>query len=206
VTRLIMEDAGALVAETFDEFADLAALACSFGGYEVKHGNTFFMSNAGFEGAGMADALAGRVTADMAPALAAAMDKVLKEHRLDSIVDAKNPLDITPMATDAAIGGVVKAALGADEFSGAVVSMVPLTAMMNTLPKGGAWPDDLDKSFLKEAAEAARAAGKPLLFCVAAGSLYEPYCDYAQRLGVPVFRSADRAVRMYAKYLDYILG
>jgi acyl-CoA synthetase (NDP forming) len=206
VTRLIMEDAGALVSETFDEFADLAALACSFGGYEVKHGNTFFMSNAGFEGAGMADALAGRVTADMAPALAAGIDKVLKEHRLDSIVDAKNPLDITPMATDAAIGSVVKAALEADEFSGAVVSMVPLTAMMNTLPKGGAWPDDLDKSFLKEAAEAARAAGKPLIFCVAAGSLYEPYCDYAQRLGVPVFRSADRAVRTYAKYLDYLLG
>ncbi|OGR72919.1 MAG: hypothetical protein A2179_04380 [Elusimicrobia bacterium GWC2_63_65] len=205
VTRLLMERAGALVAETFDEFNDLAALACTFGGYCVKHGNTFFMSNAGFEAAGMADGVGGRVTADMGKELAAAIDCVLKEHKLDPIVDAKNPLDITPMATDAAIGGVVKAALASDEFSGAIVSMIPLTAMMNTLPKGGTYPDDLERSFLKAAAAAAREAGKPLLFCVGSGTRYEPYCDYAQQLGVPVFRSADRAVKMYAKYLEYVL-
>lgn len=206
VTRLIMESAGALVAETFDEFNDLAALACTFGDGAPKHGNTFFMSNAGFEAAGMADGVAGRITADMSKELAAEIDGVLKEHRLDSIVDAKNPLDITPMATDAAIGAVVKAALASDEFSGAVVSMIPLTAMMNTLPKGGQYPDDLEKSFLKGAAENAREAGKPLLFCVGSGTRYEPYCDYAQRMGVPVFRSADRAVKMYAKFLEYVLG
>ncbi len=206
VTRLIMENAGALVAETFDEFGDLAALACSFADRELKHGNTFFMSNAGFEGAGMADGVAGRVTAGMSRELAEEMGRTLKEFKLDSLVDAKNPLDITPMATDAAIGGVVKSALAAGEYSGAVVSMVPLTAMMNTLPKGGAWPDDLEKSFLKGSAEAARAARKPLIFCVAAGSIYEPYCAYAQALGLPVFRSADRAVKMYAKYLEYALS
>jgi len=206
VTRLIMEEAGALVADSFDEFNDLAALAFSFADRPVKHGNTFFMSNAGFEGAGMADGVGGRVTAEMSKELAAELDKTLKEFKLDSIVDAKNPLDITPMAPDAAIGGVVKTALASDEFSGALISMVPLTPAMNTLPKGGAWPDDLEKSFLKGAAEAAREAGKPLLFCVAAGTRFEPYCAWAEKLGLPVFRSADRAVKMYAKYLEYTLG
>lgn len=206
VTRLIMENAGALVAETFDDFNDLAALACSFAGLEIKHGNTFFMSNAGFEAAGMADSIAGHVKAGLDAATAEEMTRTLKDFKLDSIVDAKNPLDITPMASDGAIGGIVKTALGSDEFSGAVVSMIPLTPVMNTLPKGGAWPDDLDKSFLKEAAQAARGAGKPLLFCVACGPKYEPYCAYAQGLGLPVFRSADRAVKLYAAYLDYILG
>ncbi|MCM2267567.1 MAG: acetate--CoA ligase family protein [Elusimicrobiales bacterium] len=206
VTRLIMENAGALVAETFDDFNDLAALACAFGGRRPKHGNTFFLSNAGFEAAGMADGVGGRVTAEMSPALAAEMEKTLKAFKLDSIVDAKNPLDITPMGPDGAIGGVIAAALASEEFSGALVSMVPLTPAMNTLPRGDKWPDDLEKSFLKGAAETARAAGKPLLFCVAAGSIYEPYCAYAQSLGLPVFRSADRAVKMYAKYLEYVLG
>jgi len=206
VTRLVMEKAGALVAETFDDFCDLTAMACYFSNFEIKHGNTFFMSNAGFEGAGMADGVTGRLTADMGKGVAAEMEKTLKEFRLDSIVDAKNPLDITPMAPDAAIGGVIKTALASDEFSGALVSMIPLTAMMNTLPKGGAYPDDLERSFLKGAAEAAREARKPLLFCVAAGSLYEPYCAYAQSLGLPVFRSADRAVSIYKKYLDYVIG
>jgi acyl-CoA synthetase (NDP forming) len=206
VTRLIMEKAGALVAETFDDFCDLTAMACYFADYGLRHGNTFFMSNAGFEGAGMADGVTGRITADMSKGVAAEMEKTLKEFRLDSIVDAKNPLDITPMAPDAAIGGVVKTALASDEFSGVLVSMVPLTAMMNTLPKSGAYPDDLEKSFLKGAAEAAREARKPLLFCVAAGSIYEPYCAYAQSFGLPVFRSADRAVSIYRKYLDYVIG
>ncbi len=206
VTRLIMESAGALVAESFDDFNDLAALACSFADRKIKHGNTFFMSNAGFEAAGMADGVAGRVTAEMHPGTAAEMERTLKEFRLDSIVDAKNPLDITPMAPDAAIGGVVATALASEEFSGAVVSMVPLTAMMNTMPKGGAWPDDFEKSFLKGAAEAARNARKPLIFCVAAGTKYEPYCAYAQALGLPVFRSSDRAVKIYAKYLEYVIG
>ncbi|HNW43497.1 MAG TPA: acetate--CoA ligase family protein [Elusimicrobiales bacterium] len=206
VTRLIMEKAGALVAETFDDFNDLAALACSFADFSIKNGNTFFISNAGFEGAGMADGVAARITADMSADVAAEMDKTLKEFRLDSIVDAKNPLDITPMAPDAAIGGVVKTALASDEFSGALVSMIPLTVMMNTLPKGGAWPDDFERSFVKEAAEAARAVRKPLIFCVACGSKFEPYCAYAQALGLPVFRSADRAVKVYGIYLDYVLG
>ena len=203
VTRLIMEGAGALVAETFDDFNDLAGLACAFAGYEIKHGNTFFLSNAGFEAAGMADGVAGFITADMGKGVAEGMEKTLKEFRLDSLVDAKNPLDITPMAPDAAIAGVLKAALAADEFSGALVSMVPLTAMMNTMPKSAAPLEDFEKSFLTGAAEAARAARKPLLFCVAAGTLYEPYCAYAQKLGLPVFRSADRAVKMYGKYLEY---
>ncbi|HBA62121.1 MAG TPA: hypothetical protein DCZ92_15170 [Elusimicrobia bacterium] len=206
VTRLIMESAGALVAETFDDFSDLTAMACYFAGLELKHGNTFFISNAGFEAAGMADGVQGRVTAEMHADTAAEMTKTLREFRLDSIVDAKNPLDITPMASDDAIAGVVKTALASDEFSGVLVSMIPLTVMMNTLPKGGAWPDDFEKSFLKNAAGAAREAGKPLLFCVGSGVKYEPYCAYAQGLGLPVFRSADRAVKVYAAYLEYVLA
>jgi len=180
-------------------------MACSFAGYALKHGNTFLFSNAGFEAAGMADGVGGRLTIEIGRPAAEAIERTLKEHRLDSIVDAKNPLDITPMATDAAIGGALKSALAAEEFSGALVSMVPLTAAMNTVPKGGSWPDDLEKSFLKEAAGAARAAKKPLVFCCAAGERFEPYCAHASALGLPVFRSADRAVKMYRRYLEYVL-
>jgi hypothetical protein len=47
---------------------------------------------------------------------------------------------------------------------------------------------------------------KPLIFCVAAGELYDPYCGYALELGIPVFRSADRAARIYRKYLEYVFN
>lgn len=206
VTRAIMEKAGALVAESFDEFSDLASLAYYFADFRPENGNTFFMSNAGFEAAGMADGIKGLLAAGMSPELTADMTRMLKENKLDSIVDAKNPLDVTPMATDEAIGAIVGTALDADEYSGALVSMVPFTPAMNTLPKDDRWTEDMEKSFLKGTAAAARAAHKPLVFCVAAGARYEPYCAYVQSLGLPVFRSADRAAAMYGRYLEYVLG
>lgn len=204
VTKAILEKAGALVAETFDEFNDLALMACYFSKFNIKTGNTFFISNAGFEAAGMADSVKGALTAAISDkALIADLENALKEFGLDGIVDVKNPMDITPMASDAAIGRATCRALGSDDFGAVLLSMVPLTPAMNTLPKGGAWPDDLEKSFLKDAAAAMHKAAKPLIFCVACGALYDPYCDYALGLGMPVFRSADRAAEIYRKYLEY---
>ncbi|OGS06970.1 MAG: hypothetical protein A2270_00870 [Elusimicrobia bacterium RIFOXYA12_FULL_51_18] len=206
--KTILEAAGALAADNFDDFNDLAAMACYFSKFEIKTGNTFFLSNAGFESAGMADSVSGLLTAELKDArLIDDMQKVLKEFRLDGIVDVKNPLDITPMASDAAIGRITDLALACAEFGAVLLSMVPLTPAMNTLPKRGSdYPDDLERSFLKHTAEHMKHEGKPLLFCVAAGSLYDPYCEYALDLGIPIFRSADRAAQIYKKYLEYALG
>ena len=208
VTRTILEAAGALAADNFDDFNDLAVMACYFSNFDIKTGNTFFMSNAGFESAGMADSLGGLLTAGMKDQkLIGSMQAVLKEYRLDGIVDVKNPMDVTPMASDAAIGPLTDLALGSDEFGAVVLSMVPLTPAMNTLPKGlGDYPDDFERSFLKNTAGHMKRVGKPLIFCVAAGLRYDPYCEYALELGIPVFRSADRAVYIYRKYLEYVMG
>jgi acyl-CoA synthetase (NDP forming) len=207
VTKTILESSGALAADNFDDFNDFTLMACYFAGFEMKTTNVFFMSNAGFEAAGMADSIAAPLAAGLIDAkLAEDMQKTLRDFKLDGIVDLKNPLDITPMAPDAAIGRITALALGSGEFGAVLLSMVPLTPAMNTLPKSGAaYPDDLERSFLKDTAERMRWESKPLLFCVAAGSLYDPYCEYALGLGIPVFRSADRAARIYREYLKYVL-
>ena len=208
VARIILEAAGALVADNFDDFNDLAAMACHFSGLEIKNGNTFFLSNAGFEAAGMADSVGGVLTAELKDAkLMEEMQKVLKESRLDGIVDVKNPLDITPMASDDAIGRITELALASGEFGAVILSMVPLTPAMNTLPKSGSdYPDDLERSFLRHTAERIKHEGKPLIFCAAAGPLYDPYREFARGLGLPVFSSADRAARIYRRYLEYVTG
>ncbi|MFH1618617.1 MAG: acetate--CoA ligase family protein [bacterium] len=205
VARSVLGAAGAMVAETFDDFSDMACAACHFAGLAGKGGKTFFMSNAGFETAGMADNIhPGSAISAPAPSpeLSAELEVILKESALDSIVDVRNPLDLTPMAGDNAIMKVVKAVIASDETDAVVLSMVPLTPAMQTLPPGPGHREDLSKSFLSEAAKAARETGKPLIFCVAAGSLYNPYCDHARKFGIPVFRSADRAVQIFAKYLE----
>jgi acyl-CoA synthetase (NDP forming) len=207
VTKTVLEAAGALVADSFEDFSDLAILACHLSKFEVNTGNTFFLSNAGFEAAGMADSVNGPLTAELKDSkFVEDVRKVLREYKLDGIVDVKNPLDITPMACDEAIGRVTELALSCGEFGAVILSMVPLTPAMNTLPSGGAqYPDDMERSFLRSAAERMKREGKPLIFCVAAGSLYAPYRRYARDLGMPVFHSADRAAQVYKKYLEYVL-
>lgn len=207
VTNLILRESGALVAETFDEFYDFAQLACHFANYGKIGRNTFLLSNAGFETVGMADSFTNSISAEFPDdkSLKEDMQKVLASAKLDGLVDVRNPFDVTPMAPDTAILEITKLALSHKAFNAGLISMVPLSAAVNTLPVGAGHKEDFtQKSFLKETALAAKSANKPMIFCVDSGKLYDPYCEYAVSMGLPVFRTADRAVKMYSKYLDYV--
>ncbi|HAH04980.1 MAG TPA: hypothetical protein DCM05_00420 [Elusimicrobia bacterium] len=199
VTRAVLSQAGALVAETFDDFNDLAQVACFCAG-RPRGPRLFALSNAGFETAGMADSVhpGGPLKAE-APdaALSRAIEEVLKAFKLDGIVDVRNPLDLTPMANDEAILKVCEAALASPSVDAAVVSAVPLTPAMKTLPEEG-----LERSVPAVLGELAKAAGKPVLFCVSSGPLYDTYVRIAHERGLAVFRSADRAVRAYALFQE----
>jgi acyl-CoA synthetase (NDP forming) len=196
--RAILGGAGALVAENFDHFEELAQMNCFCHGRSPGRGRIFALSNAGFETAGMADNIL-----PQGPVSAAAPDGplqrrlagILKKHKLDSIVDVRNPLDLTPMAPDAPWIEVAAAVLRSPLVDCLVAAGVPLTPAMKTLPEEG-----LADSFPAKLGELAKASGKPVVCSVACGSLYEPYVAEARRRGLPVFRSADRALRAMAAF------
>lgn len=207
VTDMILSQNGALVAQNFEEFYDFAMLACHFADYGPIGRNTFLMSNAGFEAVGMADNFTSSIKTDFPDdaQLKAELQQVLKESRLDGLVDVRNPFDVTPMAPDRAWAEILKRTIPHPGFDAAVVSNVPLSGSVQTLQAGEGHKEDFTKgSFLGIAADVARKAKKPLVFCVDSGRLYDSYCDYALKLGLPTFRTADRAVKMYIRYLDYV--
>ncbi|MCR4820246.1 MAG: acetate--CoA ligase family protein [Elusimicrobiales bacterium] len=207
VTDMILSQNGALVAQNFEEFYDFSMLACHFAKYGKIGRNTFLMSNAGFEAVGMADNFTKSINVAFPDdsQLKAELQQVLAEAKLDGLVDVRNPFDVTPMAPDRAWAEILKRIIPHKGFDAAIVSNVPLSGSVQTLPAGEGHKENYEKgSFICNAAEAARQAGKPLLFCVDSGRLYDPYCDYAAKLGLPVFRTADRAVKMYIRYLDYV--
>ncbi|MBP5287490.1 MAG: acetate--CoA ligase family protein [Elusimicrobiales bacterium] len=207
VTDMILSQNGALVAQNFEEFYDFAMLACHFADYGPIGRNTFLMSNAGFEAVGMADNFTSSIKTDFPDdaQLKAELQQVLKESRLDGLVDVRNPFDVTPMAPDKAWAEILKRTIPHPGFDAAVVSNVPLSGSVQTLPAGEGHKEDFTKgSFLGIAADVARKAKKPLVFCVDSGRLYDAYCDYALKLGLPTFRTADMAVKMYIRYLDYV--
>ncbi|MCX5783713.1 MAG: CoA-binding protein, partial [Elusimicrobia bacterium] len=200
VAREVLSECGALVAETFDEFNDLTQMACSYADIKPKNGRTFIISNAGFEAAGMAD----NITSDGAVSvpspdekLNAQIENTLKEFKLDGIVDAKNPIDVTPMASDSAIEKISECALSSGNYDWLVVSPVPLTPVMKTLPSEG-----LENSLPARLGALGKKYKKPIIFCVAAGDLYAPYRALAQKEGMAVFRSSDRALRALAKFIE----
>ena len=101
------------------------------------------------------------------------------------------------MASDEAILKVCEAVLGSPSVDAAVISAVPLTPAMKTMPEEG-----LERSLPAGLGRLAKSAAKPVLFCVASGPLYDEYVRLAHKRGLPVFRAADRAMRAYAKYME----
>lgn len=202
VTQKLLEEAGAIVCEDFDEFCDMAYLSSYLMKYRFKNRKIFMMSNAGFETTGMADNLSFFDTEIKNEETVRNVNEVLKKYRLDSIVDFKNPMDITPMANDMAISEIIENILKDKDFSLVCASMVPLTPNMNTVPKNVNLnsPDDLEKSFIKNVSDMMKTYEKPVILCVASGNLYSEYVKYAVDKGFVVFRSADRMMKMLEKY------
>jgi len=87
--------------------------------------------------------------------------------------------------------------LESPEVDALVMSFVPLTPAMLTTPdeiaKTGSLVERLPKLFA--------AAKKPIVVNIDSGPLYEPMVRALRAAGVPVFRSADQAVRALGRYM-----
>lgn len=193
--------AGALVVDTFKEFEQLLELATELHGKPVKGRRIGAISNAGYETVGMADAVRGARYEVTMPELAEAtrvrLVEALARHKLDRLVNARNPLDLTPMATDQAYEDCVRVLLEAEDVDALVVSMVPLSPATLSTPDEIKRPGSLGERLPKLLAE----ARKPLIAVVDSGSLYEPLVRMIRSAGVPVFRSSDQAIRSLGRYL-----
>ena len=208
VCEAALRQAGALVAADFNEFSDLLLLSVSLRGKKVRGNRLMAMSNAGYESVGMADSLRGeraeltlaRLGAEAQEGIAA----VLNEFKLDGLVDVKNPLDVTPMACDAAFARIVGHALADPGVDLMVAGIVPLTPAMQTLPAGEGHHESIraDGSVARLLPAAAAGSDTPLVVVVDSGSWFDPLSDQLGEAGLPVFRSADRAVRVLCTWVD----
>ena len=208
VCETALKRAGALVASDFNEFSDLLRVALPLRGKKVAGNRLAAISNAGYESVGMADSIrqegAELRLAPFSESTSEAMRATLAEYRLDGLVDVKNPLDVTPMANDAAYAALIEAALEDDAVDAVVAGIVPLTPAMQTLASGeGHRESILDPgSIARRLPEVAAASDKPLVVVIDSGVLFDPLADALQAGGLPVFRSADHAVRALARWID----
>ncbi len=194
-------NAGALVVETFKEFEQLVYLATTLHEKPVRGLRLGAISNAGFETVGMADATIGHdyhvEMASLCEASKQQLAQVLATHKLDKLVNVRNPLDVNPMATDQAYVDCLRVLIDSPDIDAVVASLVPLSPQMLTTPEEITKPSSLVEQLPRLLA----GASKPVVVNIDSGSLYEPMAAALRASGVPVFRSADQAVRVFGRYL-----
>jgi acyl-CoA synthetase (NDP forming) len=208
VCEAAVSQAGAMVAADFNEFSDLLNLAVHLRGTTVRGNRLVAVSNAGFESVGMADSIrcgaAELHMARLSESTASSLQETLARHRLDRLVDVKNPLDVTPMATDQAYADLVAGILADDGVDVVVAGVVPLTPAMQTLAEGRVPSESIDapESIARLLPDIARAQSKPVVAVIDSGTWFDPLADRLRAGGLPVFRSADRAVRVLCRFLQ----
>lgn len=203
VTRELARGAGATVTHTVEEFQDQLLLAALLEGRPPGR-RVGLLSNAGFECVSLADHAGTLTPASFTPGTVTGLEDVLAGSRLDGIVAPRNPLDVTPILGDAGFVASARLILSDPGVDAGVVSCVPLTPALQTLPPGGGHPEDLYRGdgMLAGLTALWRETEKPWVAAVDAGPAYAPLREALLEAGVPVFPSADRAVRALAGWVE----
>jgi len=207
VCESALAEAGALVASDFGEFSDFLRLALGLRNKTIAGNGLAAMSNAGFESVGMADSIrldgAELKLVEFSAVTAERLAETLARHRLDTLVDVKNPFDVTPMAPDAAYADLVSCLLADRNVDLVVAGIVPLTPAMQTLPPGRVPNESIDNpsSIAVQLPQIAAGQAKPMVAVVDSGEWFDPLAEKLEAGGLPVFRAADRAVRALCRYV-----
>ncbi|HUW42323.1 MAG TPA: acetate--CoA ligase family protein [Rectinemataceae bacterium] len=209
VTRSLLRQIGVIVAESLDEFDDAVTTFALLRGKKAAGRRLGAVSNAGFECVAFADNLGALQLASFASPTATKLEKAFAEARISEIVDVHNPIDLTPMAGDGGYDAAFRAVMEDPNVDCGIVGDVPLTVAMNSLASD---PDVHGEDVTREDALPARygklmaATDKPWVVVIDVGALYDPLALEFERLGIPVFRTADRALKMLNVWINARLG
>jgi acyl-CoA synthetase (NDP forming) len=208
VCESCVRQAGGIVAQNFSQFEDLLILAQRLHNKEVFGNRLAAVSGAGYEAVGMADNIQSddfqMKMAAFTPRTIEKIKEILKDKRLDSLVEVKNPLDINPGSDDEAHVKIVGELAADTNVDAIVVGLDPLSPAMRTL----ADPDSEKYSFSTSSSIAqampllVAELKKPVIGVVDGGRLYDPLVDELMSNGMAVFRSSDRAVHALATYIE----
>jgi acyl-CoA synthetase (NDP forming) len=208
VARALAAEAGVLVAESLEDFEDLLRVAVLLRGREITGRRLGAVSNAGFECVALADDRGPFIFPPLGAGSVGRIEAVLAGLRLEGLVRAQNPLDLTPMTGAAGFAAAAAAVLADPAVEVGVVGCVPLTPALATLEAGEGHAEDLGAggSLARRLVDLWRGTAKAWVVVVDGGRLYDPLAGYLEREGLAVFRAADRALRALGRYAALRLG
>ncbi len=182
----VLRRAGVMLAERMESFD--AALSW-LGVYPQGRPTAMaIMTNAGFESVASADLLDGPCHgAKLTEAETAALTAIIEAEGLTGLVSPRLPLDLTPMADEAAYLATVRLLL-ATEAEAVVVGLVPLTKRLDTTDSA------VYDRFAAALAALAKTSGKWVGVAVEGGPLFDAYRQALRTAGLPVFLTMEEAL------------
>lgn len=208
VCESCIRQSGGIVAATFTQFEDLMMLAQRFNNSSINGNRLAALSGAGFEAVGMADNIQ---SDDFAMTMASIGQKTLEKIKgmlllksLDTLVEPRNPLDISPAADDEAHILAVRYLAEDPAVDAVVVGLDPLSPAMRTLATCETHQYSFDEpgSIALELPKLVASLHKPVIGVVDGGSLFDPLVNELMDRQMVIFRSSDRAVRALAMYIE----
>ena len=194
----LAEQAGVRVCETLDEFQDLALAYTLLWSRTVSDSRVAVVTNAGFEATAAADRLGYLTLAELSEHSLTELTETLP----DDVIDAHNPLDVTPVTNTEGFVRCVEIMESDPGVDCLVVSPVPPTPVLNNLPKGEGHREDVHApdSLASRLINLFAKSKKPMIFCVDSGSLYDPMVDMLLAAGAPCYRHIDRAMNVLSSF------
>jgi acyl-CoA synthetase (NDP forming) len=198
VTTQLAVAAGVLIAENPSDFVDLLRLCTLLRDRPVRGRRLGALSNAGFECVSIADHLGELRLSVFSETARARLRQLFEASRIDQVVDVHNPLDLTPMAGDAAYAEAVRIVLEDENVDIGLIGCVPLTAALNTLPPGAGHCEDIRSpdSLVQRLIRIRDEVQTPWVCVVDSGRLYDPMATLLEQGGIPTVRAADHALRL----------
>ena len=206
-----LDQAGALVADSLEEFDGLMNLASALHNKRVTGYRVGALSPAGFESVCIADSLESRDSwlelPGFSPETRRAVAALFDKAGLTEIMDIKNPLDLTPAAPDQVYTGIIEAMAADNDIDAIVTSLGSMSPATSDTPA----PDD-PRGYVSgpggiagRLSDLAASSTKPIVVFNDAGKLHEPINDSLRHQGIPVFNSCGQAMTLLARYTAYRL-
>jgi len=197
VTQQLARAAGALVTSSLDELDDLLLLGSAWHDRTVGPGIAA-LSNAGYECVAFADHAEGTRWADLSPTTAETLARLVAERELGELVELRNPLDVTPMMDDDGLVASAETLLSDPAVEVGLFGLVPMTPALSTTE-----PELSEGTLVPGLARLWRQRHEAWLAVVDAGREYDAFANALAGVGIPIFRTADRAARAASRYVAW---
>ncbi len=184
--KALLTRAGVKIAPTIAAFDAGLAWLGAFPGLES--GPVAVLTNAGFESVAAGDLMGGAFPpAAFSETEVCSLREILRAHGLDNLVSPNLPLDITPMADEAAYRVIHELILNG-EAKVLVVGLVPFTRKLEL--------EDFERAtaFARDLKAKAEQQGKAVALVVDAGPSYDSMRKALATCGLPVFTRMEEAL------------